>query len=325
MSSSSRVASTAGWLARICSTRVEPERGRPTMKIGSGAGSPQPARSAKNSRREQRLRAADEGGGARPGRRRAAGAASGVGAGVVRRRPRRSGRRPRRPWRRAKCSRLRSSARQRRRSGERLIVGAVGRREAVGLEVGQAHHASARAGSSASARRNGGDRLVDAAERAQAVRRAPARPCGWSGKSLEQGGGDLGGAGVVAESRSGRAAFTIRARVLRGSRASSGSSSASASAVVPRRCSTRALATPGEVQPRRGAQTHGPAAARRAPGRRRAPAPRPADGRPAGWRARRRSIARSASLRVGEPAFGQRISAGARSRASGTTAASIRS
>ncbi len=35
------------WLARICSIRVEPERGRPTTKIGSGAGDPVPACSAK--------------------------------------------------------------------------------------------------------------------------------------------------------------------------------------------------------------------------------------------------------------------------------------
>ncbi len=42
------VPSTREWLARICSTRVEPERGSPTMNIGAGLGSPLPARSAKN-------------------------------------------------------------------------------------------------------------------------------------------------------------------------------------------------------------------------------------------------------------------------------------
>jgi hypothetical protein len=31
---SSPVVSTAGWLPRICSVSVVPERGRPTMKIG---------------------------------------------------------------------------------------------------------------------------------------------------------------------------------------------------------------------------------------------------------------------------------------------------
>jgi hypothetical protein len=49
MSCNSIVPSTAEWLARICSTKVEPERGSPTMKIGSGAVAPQPCRSAKNS------------------------------------------------------------------------------------------------------------------------------------------------------------------------------------------------------------------------------------------------------------------------------------
>ncbi len=44
MLGSSMVPSTREWLARICSTRVEPERGSPTMKIGAGSGSPLPAR-----------------------------------------------------------------------------------------------------------------------------------------------------------------------------------------------------------------------------------------------------------------------------------------
>src|SRR6185503_15699796 len=48
MSASSIVPSTCGWLDRICSSSVEPERGRPTMKIGSGALAPCPARAAKN-------------------------------------------------------------------------------------------------------------------------------------------------------------------------------------------------------------------------------------------------------------------------------------
>ena len=46
MSGSSMVPSTCEWLARICSTSVEPERGRPMTKIGSGAVAPVPRRSA---------------------------------------------------------------------------------------------------------------------------------------------------------------------------------------------------------------------------------------------------------------------------------------
>ena len=45
MSGSSIVPSTCEWLARICSSSVDPERGNPMMKIGSGAGQPAPARS----------------------------------------------------------------------------------------------------------------------------------------------------------------------------------------------------------------------------------------------------------------------------------------
>ena len=56
MSGSSWVPSTWLWLARICSTNVEPERGRPTMKIGSGADDPCPARAAKNWAESDRLR-----------------------------------------------------------------------------------------------------------------------------------------------------------------------------------------------------------------------------------------------------------------------------
>ena len=40
---------TCGCEARICSTSVVPERGMPTMKIGSRAGEPAPRREAKNS------------------------------------------------------------------------------------------------------------------------------------------------------------------------------------------------------------------------------------------------------------------------------------
>ena len=47
MSSSSRVLSIAGWLDRIWATSVDPERGRPTMKIGSGAWTPHPSRALK--------------------------------------------------------------------------------------------------------------------------------------------------------------------------------------------------------------------------------------------------------------------------------------
>jgi len=47
---SSAVPSIAVWLARICSMSVEPERGRPRMKIGSGALQPCSSRLAKNSR-----------------------------------------------------------------------------------------------------------------------------------------------------------------------------------------------------------------------------------------------------------------------------------
>ena len=49
MSGSSIVPSTWLWLARICSSRVEPARGMPRMKIGSGASQPWPSRAAKNS------------------------------------------------------------------------------------------------------------------------------------------------------------------------------------------------------------------------------------------------------------------------------------
>ena len=51
MSGSSDVPSTRLWLERICSSSVEPARGMPTMKIGSGDSQP-PGRSAKASRRE---------------------------------------------------------------------------------------------------------------------------------------------------------------------------------------------------------------------------------------------------------------------------------
>ena len=47
MSGSSIVPSISGWLERICSTSVDPERGMPTTKIGSGAGQPASARAAK--------------------------------------------------------------------------------------------------------------------------------------------------------------------------------------------------------------------------------------------------------------------------------------
>ena len=47
MSGSSMVPSTSEWLDRICSSSVEPARGRPTMKIGSADPAPQPARAAK--------------------------------------------------------------------------------------------------------------------------------------------------------------------------------------------------------------------------------------------------------------------------------------
>jgi hypothetical protein len=50
MCGSSWVPSTWLWLARICSISVEPERGRPTMKIGSVRGQPCPAWAAKNAR-----------------------------------------------------------------------------------------------------------------------------------------------------------------------------------------------------------------------------------------------------------------------------------
>src|SRR5271155_5061643 len=46
MFGSSIVPSTCEWLARICSIRVEPERGRPTMKIGASGRTPAPARGA---------------------------------------------------------------------------------------------------------------------------------------------------------------------------------------------------------------------------------------------------------------------------------------
>ena len=40
--------STCEWEARICSISVDPERGRPTMKMGSESGAPTLARCAKN-------------------------------------------------------------------------------------------------------------------------------------------------------------------------------------------------------------------------------------------------------------------------------------
>ena len=45
MSGSSMVPSTCEWLARICSIRVEPERGRPTMKMGARSAAPAGSRS----------------------------------------------------------------------------------------------------------------------------------------------------------------------------------------------------------------------------------------------------------------------------------------
>ena len=47
---SSSVPSTWLWLARICSISVEPERGKPTMKIGSSDANPWPACCSRNSR-----------------------------------------------------------------------------------------------------------------------------------------------------------------------------------------------------------------------------------------------------------------------------------
>ena len=46
---SSCVPSTCEWDARICSSRVDPERGNPTTKMGSGSGAPKPRRRAKKS------------------------------------------------------------------------------------------------------------------------------------------------------------------------------------------------------------------------------------------------------------------------------------
>ena len=50
MSASSIVPSTCECEARICSSSVDPARGRPTMKIGDGSSQPQPCRCSKNSR-----------------------------------------------------------------------------------------------------------------------------------------------------------------------------------------------------------------------------------------------------------------------------------
>ena len=49
-SRNSWVPSTIEWLERICSMRVEPDRGSPTMNIGAGSGSPLCALSSKNRR-----------------------------------------------------------------------------------------------------------------------------------------------------------------------------------------------------------------------------------------------------------------------------------
>ena len=40
---SSPAAKTFGWLARICSIKVEPDRGMPKMNTGAGEASPSPA------------------------------------------------------------------------------------------------------------------------------------------------------------------------------------------------------------------------------------------------------------------------------------------
>ena len=55
MSGSSIVPSTCEWLARICSISVEPARGRPTMKIGSGASQPAPVRARRRTPRVNSL------------------------------------------------------------------------------------------------------------------------------------------------------------------------------------------------------------------------------------------------------------------------------
>ena len=59
MSGSSIVPSTCEWLARICSIRVEPARGMPRMKIGSGAGAAPAGAGGEEVRREEGDAAAD--------------------------------------------------------------------------------------------------------------------------------------------------------------------------------------------------------------------------------------------------------------------------
>ena len=60
---SSRVPSTWEWLARICSISVEPERGRPTMKIGSFASSLPIAPCGEEAADKSRFEALQESGG----------------------------------------------------------------------------------------------------------------------------------------------------------------------------------------------------------------------------------------------------------------------
>ena len=89
------------WLARICSTRVEPERGNPTMKIGAGSSYPAPARSAKNARVE-----------AAPARAASCSRTSSMSKGTVLRRRRVAGRIVRRmPRRSLSCARSARRAR----------------------------------------------------------------------------------------------------------------------------------------------------------------------------------------------------------------------
>ena len=83
MSGSSIVPSTCEWLDRICSIRVEPARGRPTMKIGSA-----PARRSLRARRRtprvnSALAAPARGRSSPPGRSRSAARAQPVARGVV--------------------------------------------------------------------------------------------------------------------------------------------------------------------------------------------------------------------------------------------------
>ena len=209
------------------------------MKIGSGVGSPQPARSAKkrgvNSVFDRRTKALVCVGIVVP-----QGPLRGVGAGVVRRKPRRSGPRPRGPWPWAKCDEAAALRRQIGRGGERLHRRAVIVAETVAPSGSRATTTPRRLpdrGRGRVARRRPPRRRGRGCE---GPRPAPASRCGWSGIVGEDGGRRLGRAGVVAELGKQRRLGHAPSVVARVVRAAGGSNVAIAWAGLPTRCSTSA-------------------------------------------------------------------------------------